>query len=216
MASRERGHSLRVLGVDPGTVRLGWGFLEASGAVVRLVASGAIAAPAGWETARRLARIAGELERVIDAERPDCMALEASFFGKDPNALVRLGEARGMVLAIAGARELPVHDHAPARVKKSVTGHGNASKQQVARLLAALLPELGRTGAAERLDRTDAIAVAWCHVHQARVAARADAVASLLANARRGAAPIERESRNAAAIAAAVARAGRGGLATRG
>jgi len=172
--------TVRVLGVDPGTLRLGFGLLEASGPVVRLVTSGALAAPASWEASRRLARIAAALAGVIDSERPDCLALEASFFGRDPHALVRLGEARGMVLALAGARGIPVHDYAPASVKKSVTGHGNASKEQVARMLAAQIPNLGRAGVGEALDRTDALAIAWCHLQRSRLEARRSTITRAL------------------------------------
>ncbi len=170
--------AIRVLGVDPGTIRLGYGLIEVLGSAVKVVASGVVAAPATWETARRLARIAGELGRLIEEAAPSCLALEASFFGKDPHALIRLGEARGMVLALAGARGLAVHDYPPATVKKSVTGNGGASKEQVARVLAALLPELGRAADHDgRLDRTDAIAVAWCHIQKLRLADRIAAVA---------------------------------------
>jgi crossover junction endodeoxyribonuclease RuvC len=163
--------AVRTLGVDPGTLRMGYGVLDARGGVATLVTSGVIDAPATWKPARRLGELSARLEEVITKTRPDAIALEASFFGKNPHSLIRLGEARGMVLALAGRVGLEVHDYPPATVKKSVTGHGSASKEQLARVLAALLPQLGRADAIEWLDQTDALAVAWCHVHQSRRAA---------------------------------------------
>jgi crossover junction endodeoxyribonuclease RuvC len=177
------GATIRILGVDPGTVRLGFGLLEARGSSASIVVSGIVTAPAAWDAARRLGKLAEELARIVDREHPDCLALEASFFGKNPNSLIRMGEARGMVLAIAGLRGLEVHDYPPASVKKAVTGSGGASKEQVARVLAALLPELGRADTIERLDQTDAIAVAWCHVQRRRLDDRMAAVAQSLRRA---------------------------------
>jgi crossover junction endodeoxyribonuclease RuvC len=162
---------VRVLGVDPGTLRMGFGVLDARGSAATLVTSGVLDAPATWKPARRLGELSARLEEVITRTRPAAIALEASFFGKNPHSLIRLGEARGMVLALAGRAGLEVHDYPPATVKKSVTGHGSASKEQIARVLAALLPELGRADAIEWLDQTDALAVAWCHVHHCKRAA---------------------------------------------
>jgi len=178
----ESAATIRILGVDPGTLRLGFGLLEVSGATVRLVMSGVASAPASWAAARRLGKLAKELDGVIAAERPDCLALEASFVGKNAHSLIRMAEARGMVLALAGGRGLEVHDYSPSTVKKSVTGNGGASKEQVARLLAALLPELNHLRSVERLDQTDAIAVAWCHVQQRRLDERSARVARALSS----------------------------------
>lgn len=172
----------RVLGVDPGTIRLGYGLLEGRSARISHLRSGVIAAPATWGAARRLGAIAQELEAVIAAEQPKAIALEASFFGKNAQSLIRLGEARGMVLALAGRHGLEVFDYPPASVKKSVTGHGSASKEQIARVLAALLPDLGKAPEGDRLDRTDAIAVAWCHLHHHL---RADLAARIAAATKR-------------------------------
>jgi crossover junction endodeoxyribonuclease RuvC len=166
---------VRTLGVDPGTLRMGFGVLDARGSAITLVTSGVVETPPSWPPARRLGELAARLEEVIATTRPDAVALEASFFGKNLQSLIRLGEARGMVLALAGRAGLEVHDYSPATVKKSVTGSGAASKEQLARVLAALLPELRRDGAPDgtilRLDQTDALAVAWCHLHHQKRAA---------------------------------------------
>jgi crossover junction endodeoxyribonuclease RuvC len=174
------GRAQRILGVDPGTLRMGFGVLDARAAAITLVTSGVVETPPSWPPARRLGELAARLEEVIESTRPDAIALEASFFGKNLQSLIRLGEARGMVLALAGRRGLEVHDYPPATVKKSVTGHGSASKEQLARVLAALLPELQRDGAIARLDQTDALAVAWCHLHQMKRSALAQRIAESL------------------------------------
>jgi crossover junction endodeoxyribonuclease RuvC len=171
----------RILGVDPGTLRLGFGVLDARGTSIVHVESGVLSVPESWPAARRLADLSRRLEEIVGRVKPAAVALEASFFGKNPRSLIRMGEARGMVLALAGRAGLDVHDYPPATVKKSVTGNGGASKEQIARVLAALLPELGRADAIERLDRTDALAVAWCHLHHRK---KAELVARIAAATR--------------------------------
>jgi crossover junction endodeoxyribonuclease RuvC len=171
--------SWRVLGVDPGTLRLGFGVVEARGATLELVESGVFTVPASRSVAARLGALGKEVEALVERTRPDELALEASFFGLNAQSLVRLGEARGCVLAIAGARGIFVSDHPPATVKRAVTGHGNASKEQVARVLAATFPRLGDSGAIAQLDQTDAIAVAVCASHARRTRATLAAVEAL-------------------------------------
>jgi crossover junction endodeoxyribonuclease RuvC len=163
--------AVRILGVDPGTLLLGYGVLDARGAAIVHVESGVLAAPASWEAARRLGDLSKRLEEVIERMKPAAIAMEASFFGKNPNSLIRMGEARGMVLALAGRAGLAVHDYPPATVKVAVTGRGAASKEQVGRVLAALLPGMPRIEAGSPLDRTDALAVAWCHLQRRKRAA---------------------------------------------
>ncbi len=160
--------AFRILGVDPGTLRLGYGVLDARGSTAEHVESGVLAVPASWDAARRLGELARRLEEVIARAKPAAIAMEASFFGANARSLIRLGEARGMVLALAGRAGLEVRDYPPATVKLAVTGRGAASKEQVARVLAALLPGIPRDASESPLDRTDALAVAWCHLHQRR------------------------------------------------
>jgi crossover junction endodeoxyribonuclease RuvC len=172
------GLAVRILGIDPGTLRMGFGVLDLRGGAMTLVTSGVVETPPTWRPARRLGHLAARLEQLIETTRPGAIALEASFFGKNLQSLIRLGEARGMVLALAGRAGLEVHDYPPATVKKSVAGHGAASKEQLARVLAALLPELGRAAAIEQLDQTDALAVAWCHLHHLKRAALEERIAA--------------------------------------
>jgi len=170
-------HPVRILGVDPGTLRLGYGVLDAQGAAAVHVESGVLTAPAGWDAARRLGELSRRLDEVIERTRPAAIAMEASFYGTNAHSLIRLGEARGMVLALAGRAGLAVHDYPPATVKVAVAGRGSASKEQVARLLAALLPGMPKAASASPLDRTDALAVAWCHLHRRRRAAVEERIA---------------------------------------
>jgi crossover junction endodeoxyribonuclease RuvC len=159
----------RVLGIDPGTLRLGFAVLEErSAATPLLLASGVLSASPARAASDRLGTFFRELEAVVAEHQPSEMALESSFFGENARSLLRLGEARGCALSIAGLHDLRVRDYPPASVKKAITGHGNASKAQLARLLARLLPELSAGGRLGPLDRTDAIAVAWCHLIETR------------------------------------------------
>jgi len=153
----------RILGIDPGTVRLGYGIVDGTAGRAALVAAGTCSAPARWSVARRLHDLQRQLRDVLDRYRPHCVALETSYHGKNSQAMLRLGEARGMVIGLAGWFDLEVVDYSPAAVKKAVTGRGNASKEAVARLVAALV-----TGVPPRPepDTTDALAVALCHLHR--------------------------------------------------
>lgn len=166
-------HPRRILGLDPGTHRLGYALLEERpGGTPRLLASGVLTAPPSRPPAERLGRFFRELESVVAAHQPTAIAIESSFFGENARSLLRLGEARGCALALAGVHGLCTHDYAPAAIKKAVAGHGNASKAQVARLLLRLLPELAESGPIGPLDRTDAIAIAWCHLLETRADGR--------------------------------------------
>ncbi len=182
----------RVLGIDPGTLRMGFAVLDGERGAPRLVESGVLEAPASATPARRLGQLFRALLVVVERTAPECMAIESSFFGKNALSMLRLGEARGCALAVAGSRDLPAFDYPPARVKKSVTGNGNATKSQVARALVALLPGMTPVAELAWLDQSDAIAVAWCHLEAAELArrhARVDAAvaAAALRNAPRSA-----------------------------
>ncbi len=161
----------RIVGIDPGTVRLGYGVLEECldhrrNLAFRCLAAGTLSAPRTWKLAHRLARLQAELQQVLVEWRPDCVAMETSFYGKNPQSLLRLGEARGMVIGLAASLDHEVADYSPAMVKKAVTGRGNARKEVVARLLPAQVQDLP---AGVDPDRSDAIAVALCHLHRARL-----------------------------------------------
>ena len=152
---------MRILGVDPGTRRCGYGVVDGDGARLAYVECGVIEPRARDPLERRLADLAGSLAEVIAELRPEVVAVEDVFHGIDARAALVLGHARGVVLAQAGAASLPVHAYPPATVKKSVTGYGLAVKEQVGQVVRALLG-LRRP---PRVDAADALAVAICHAH---------------------------------------------------
>lgn len=153
----------RILGIDPGTRRCGYGVIESDGGRLRYVECGVIEPPSRDPLARRLADLSTSLDEIIAELRPDAVAVEDVFHGVDARAALTLGHARGVVLARAGAAQLEVHAYPPATVKKSVTGYGVATKDQVGVVVKALL----KLRAARRVDAADALAVAICHAHHA-------------------------------------------------
>jgi crossover junction endodeoxyribonuclease RuvC len=154
---------VRILGIDPGTRRCGYGVVDSDGPRLSYVECGVIEPPAREPLERRLADLAGSLAEVIAELRPDVVAVEDVFHGIDARAALTLGHARGVVLAQAGAASLEVHAYPPATVKRSVTGYGLAVKDQVGQVVRALLG----LRAAPRADAADALAVAICHAHHA-------------------------------------------------
>jgi crossover junction endodeoxyribonuclease RuvC len=154
----------RVLGLDPGSVRTGWGVVELSGSRARGIAAGVIRVPDRAPIAARLALIHAGVREVIEQHRPDAVAIEDIFFARHAQAALMLGHARGVVLLAAAQAGLPIAAYPPAVVKRSIVGSGKADKQQVARLVGALL-QLTELPA---VDATDALAVALTHLNAAR------------------------------------------------
>jgi crossover junction endodeoxyribonuclease RuvC len=150
-----------VLGIDPGTRAMGYGALVVAPDGPRLVACGVLRPRARDAIAWRLAHLQEELEGLLASLRPSALALEGAFHAKNVRAALRLGEARGVVLATAARRGIPVHEFAPAAAKKAVLGHGGASKTQVARMVAILL---GSEPLDVPSDATDALALAFAAV----------------------------------------------------
>lgn len=175
---------MRILGVDPGTRRCGYGVVDVPEAgAIRLayVECGVIEPPARDPLERRLADLAASLAEVIAELRPEAVAVEDVFHGIDARAALTLGHARGVVLAQAGAAGLPVHAYPPATVKKAVTGYGGAGKEQVGGVVRALLGLQNPP----RTDAADALAVAICHAHHARAAALSSPIAAAARRPRR-------------------------------
>jgi len=158
---------MRVLGIDPGSRRTGWGVVQLDGTRLRHIGAGTIAVSEKLPLAKRLHLIHQGLERVIADHRPEAVAVEAIFFAKYPNAALKLGHARGVALLVAAASELEVHEYPPAVVKRTVVGRGAADKTQVGRLIVALL---GLKEAPQE-DAADALAVAITHIQASRSSA---------------------------------------------
>lgn len=139
---------------------MGFGVLCVESGKARLLDAGAIRFPAADDHTLKLRAIFNETMRIIERHHPDELAIEAQFFGKNVQSMLKLGRAQGVAIAAALQRELAVVEYAPKRIKQSITGNGNASKEQVA---AMLLSILGLPTLPDSTDATDAIAVAVCH-----------------------------------------------------
>ena len=153
-----------ILGLDPGTNVMGYGVIGVKGSQLRLIQFGVIHLKkyVGYEL--KLKKIFERVLSIVDEYHPDEVALEAPFFGKNVQSMLKLGRAQGVAMAAALYREVPITEYAPKKVKQSVTGNGNASKEQVAAMLMTLL---NFKEAPKLLDATDALGVAVCHHFQA-------------------------------------------------
>lgn len=152
-----------ILGVDPGTSVMGYGLIVVKGPQLGLIQYGVIHLTKYQNHEIKLGKIFERVLGLIDEYHPDEVALEAPFYGKNIQSMLKLGRAQGVAMAAALYREIPITEYAPKKVKQSVTGNGNASKEQVAAMLKTLLnfkedPKL--------LDATDALGVAVCHHFQ--------------------------------------------------
>jgi crossover junction endodeoxyribonuclease RuvC len=150
----------RALGIDPGSRVTGWGVVERDGARLRAVECGAIRLGSSQPLGRRLDRLHAECLALFDAWRPTLVALERAFVARNVQSAFRIGEVRGVVLAAAAARDLPVFEYAPTQVKLAATGYGQAAKDAVGRGVALRLA----LPAVPQSDAGDALAVALCHL----------------------------------------------------
>ncbi len=159
---------VRILGIDPGSRRCGYGVVErlAVGRV-RYVECGVVEAPERLALHHRLVEIGAGLREVVEELRPDVVAVEGVFHGQNARAALQLGQARGVALLVCGEARLEVHEYAPATVKRAVAGSGRASKEQVLRMVRTLCA-LGRD---PKLDASDALAIAICHSFHVRALA---------------------------------------------
>jgi crossover junction endodeoxyribonuclease RuvC len=154
-----------ILGIDPGTTIMGYGIIRADGKHVEMLEMGALHLSRYKDHAVKLKHIFDRCVSLIETHAPDHMALEAPFFGKNVQSMLKLGRAQGVAMAAALSREIPVAEYAPTRVKQSVTGAGRASKEQVAAMVAHVL-SIDPALMPRELDATDGLAVALCHHYQ--------------------------------------------------
>lgn len=158
----------RILGLDPGLQRTGWGVITVDGPSLGFVASGVVASEAQDALADRLLALFHGLEEVINRHRPAEVAVEETVVNKNALSSLKLGHARGAVLLAAAHAGLPVAEYAAKHVKRALTGTGGAQKPQVAHMVRVLLPRAGPVAA----DAADALAVAVCHAHNRATFAR--------------------------------------------
>ena len=155
---------VRIIGIDPGLRRCGWGIVESSGNRLGFVACGTIMPPVDLSLAERLALLFSGLSELIDQYRPDEAAVEETFVNAGPRSALQLGQARGVALMTPAAKGLPVGEYAANLVKKSIVGSGHAEKDQVQLMVRTLLPAASFRSA----DAADALAIAICHAHHRR------------------------------------------------
>ena len=152
-----------ILGIDPGTNITGYGVIRAAGNKPELVTIGAIELSKYGDHYLKLKHIFERTLGIIDEYHPDELAIEAPFYGKNVQSMLKLGRAQGAAIAAALSRSLPIYEYAPRKIKMSITGQGAASKEQVASMLMHIL-KFKETRM--KLDATDGLAAALCHFYQ--------------------------------------------------
>lgn len=156
---------MRVIGVDPGTRIVGFGVVEFSGNRISPVAYGVVRASEKLDYEKRLKTIYDGLMLAIEKHRPEVLAVEEAFFGKNVASALKIGEGRGVAILAGANAGIPVVQFAPTAIKKAVVGQGRASKEQVQRMVRVLL---GLKEEPKPADAADALAVAICYCHRAR------------------------------------------------
>ncbi|MBG0775453.1 MAG: crossover junction endodeoxyribonuclease RuvC [Desulfovibrionaceae bacterium] len=163
---RGQGRGVVVLGIDPGTRITGYGVVAEESGSARLVAVGTIRPPANAPMERRLAAIFKGVSELIAAHAPDEAALEEVFTARNVGSALKLGQARGAILAACGLAGVPVVGYEPTKIKKAVVGQGRAEKDQVAFMVAQIL---GQRNPGWAVDASDALAAAVCHLNTRRL-----------------------------------------------
>ena len=154
-----------ILGIDPGTNVMGYGVVKVEGNHASMMAMGVIDLRKMGDPYLKLGHIFERMTGIIDAFLPDEVAIEAPFFGKNVQSMLKLGRAQGVAIAAAIHHGVPIHEYAPMKIKMALTGNGSASKEQVAGMLQRLL-KLKDDDMNKFMDATDALGAAYCHYLQ--------------------------------------------------
>ncbi len=152
-----------ILGIDPGTTIMGYGIIKIIGKQVSIIAIGVIELKKYSDHYLKLKRIFERVSGLIDEYHPDELAIEAPFFGKNVQSMLKLGRAQGVAMAAGLSHSVPIFEYAPRKIKMSITGQGGASKEQVALILQKTLKI---ETLPKDLDATDGLAAAMCHYYQ--------------------------------------------------
>jgi crossover junction endodeoxyribonuclease RuvC len=160
-----------ILGIDPGTLMMGYGIIEISGSAIKLKEMDVLKLSGKKDNYIRLQLIHKKVEELIDKHKPHQFAIEAPFFGKNVQSMLKLGRAQGVAIAAAISAGLPVTEYSPKKIKQSITGNGNADKEQVWKMLEQMLLLKEKP---KYFDATDALAVAVCHHFQDKPALKAN------------------------------------------
>ncbi|WP_182087115.1 crossover junction endodeoxyribonuclease RuvC [Aureimonas sp. ME7] len=167
--------TIRIIGIDPGLRRTGWGVVETAGNSLRFVASGTVTSDGKLELAIRLRQLHDGLTEVLQRFVPDEAAVEQTFVNKDAVATLKLGQARGIALLVPSLAGLSVAEYAPNAVKKAVIGVGHGEKKQIHMMVKVLMPK----ATFDTDDAADALAIAICHTHHRQSAQARAAYAAL-------------------------------------
>lgn len=154
-----------ILGIDPGTSVMGYGIIRVSDGRAQMIVMGVIDMRKFTDPYLKLGHIFNRVTGIIDTYLPDEMAIEAPFFGKNVQSMLKLGRAQGVAISAAIQRDIPIHEYAPLKIKMAITGNGSASKEQVAGMLSRLL-DISSSDMPHLLDATDALGAAYCHYLQ--------------------------------------------------
>ncbi|MBO7382025.1 MAG: crossover junction endodeoxyribonuclease RuvC [Muribaculaceae bacterium] len=154
-----------IIGIDPGTNVMGYGILGINGKRAEMVAMGVLELSKMESHYMRLRRIFDRVTSLITQYLPDEMAIEAPFYGKNVQSMLKLGRAQGVAMAAALERDVPISEYEPRKIKMAITGNGAASKEQVQEMLRRIL-EIDRDAMLPQLDATDALAAALCHFYE--------------------------------------------------
>ena len=149
-----------ILGIDPGTIVMGYGLLQQKGKELTIMRMGVLKLGKLDNQALKLKKIFERMLEIIEEYKPDEMAIEAPFYGKNVQSMLKLGRAQGVAMAAALYRDIPIFEYAPRTIKQTITGNGSASKEQVSKMLQAMLRF---NEVPEFFDATDALAAAVCH-----------------------------------------------------
>ncbi len=154
-----------IMGIDPGTNIMGYAFIGVNGNRARLIAMGVIDLRKCKDMYMKLGEIFTRVQGLIASFLPDELAIEAPFFGKNVQSMLKLGRAQGVAIAAAISRQVPIHEYAPLKIKMAITGNGSASKEQVADMLRRML-KISNDEMPQFMDATDALGAAYCHFIQ--------------------------------------------------
>lgn len=149
-----------ILGIDPGTTVMGFGLIRVVGKKMEFLQLNELDLKKYTDHYQKLQKIFERTIELIDSYHPDEIAIEAPFFGKNVQSMLKLGRAQGVAMAAGLSRQIPITEYEPKKIKMAITGNGNASKEQVAKMLQQLL---GLKTLPQRLDSTDGLAAAVCH-----------------------------------------------------
>ena len=154
-----------IMGIDPGTNIMGYAFIGVNGNKARLIAMGVIDLRKCKDSYMKLGEIFNRVQGLIASFLPDELAIEAPFFGKNVQSMLKLGRAQGVAIAAAISRQVPIHEYAPLKIKMAITGNGSAAKEQVADMLRRML-NISNEDMPHFMDATDALGAAFCHFIQ--------------------------------------------------